>query len=71
MDKPEREVVAAAMDEVKRVAEGRACMVIIGFDVPGGMKVCSASNLSPEHQMEMLHILTEGYQQVPENTTLN
>lgn len=70
-DTMERAMLNDAMDGVKAIAEGRPCMVIIGFDIPGGMKVCSASNLSPDSQMEMLHILTEGYSQVPENTTLN
>jgi hypothetical protein len=70
-DGQERKLVTAAMDEVKRIANGRPCMVIIGFDVPGGMKVCSASNLSTEHQFEMMNILIEGFSEVPENTTFN
>ena len=70
-DLTERELMERAILEIKPLLAGRACMLVVGFDAPGGMKICSVSNVSPENQIDMMEILIEAYEPLPDNTTLN
>ena len=70
-DTSERALMERAILELKPLIEDRACMLIVGFDAPGGIKICSVSNVAPENQIDMMEILTEAYTPVPKDTTLN
>ena len=70
-DDTERELMERAILEIKPLLAGRACMLVVGFDAPGGLKICSVSNVSPENQIDMMEILIEAYDPRPQNATLN
>lgn len=71
MEEQEHEMLAESIKHVKRIAENRPCIIIIGFQFSDGLKVASVANISPENQIEMLHILTEGCEAPPDGTTFN
>lgn len=69
---PDDEVVLkAAITSLRRLTGNRPVLCIIGFESGGGMHVASASNLCQHDQIEMMKILTEGFEPLPRNATLN
>lgn len=64
----QKDIVDRAINSLKKIAEGRPCICLIGFDAPSGCAVVSASNLDQEQQLEMMSVMLEGYQPVPQGT---
>ena len=71
VDNEEREIMQAAVAELQPHLQGRPHMLIVGFDIPGGMKICAISNVSKDDQLAMMQMLIEGYEPSPANVTLN
>jgi len=70
-DNEERELMRKAVSALQPVITGRPHMLIVGFDLPGGMKLCAISNVSKNDQLAMMEMLIEGYEPTPDNITLN
>ena len=71
VDKAERELMERVISATHPITDGRPIMFIVGFDAPGGVKICSISNVSQENQLEMMELLIEGLGPTPQNVTLN
>ena len=65
----QKDIVERAITTLKQIAEGRPCICLIGFDAPGGCAVVSASNLDQEQQLEMMGVMLEGFQPMPQGSS--
>ena len=70
-DNAERDLLQRAVKELQPILNDQPFMLIVGFDVPGGAKICSIANVSQDNQLEMMNILLEGLNPAPDNVTLN
>ena len=70
-DNEQRALMQRAMDAAREILQDHPCMVVAGFDMPGGIKICSISNVSTENQIDMMNMLIEGFNPAPQGTTLN
>jgi hypothetical protein len=70
-DKEEHGIMKAAAIELQPHIQGRPHMLIVGFDMEGGMKICAISNVSKDDQLAMMEMLKGGYEPAPTNVTFN
>lgn len=63
--------MTAAVMALQKIFPDNAVMVVVGFELSDGIAVCSAANISADQRRELIKILQDRMQEVPDNTPLH
>lgn len=70
---PHEARMSEALDALKALFPGQPVVCLIAFPTtdPQTTDICTASNLIPEHQREVLATVLEGLEPIPQDHSLN